>query len=681
MKGRNRTWNSSLALGLFFLNAALNASLFRAGELPYRESIEGGYASMSRLIAAHPNPWGWNPFQYCGLPTQFTYLPGLPYLTAAFAWALPNLAPEHLYRIVTVTLVCLGPVSVFLFVLYFTKDRWWALAAALGYTFWSPLYALVWQISNDRGITQAPWRVQVLIKYGEGPHIAGLTLLPLALVAVWAAAVGGKYRQILPAAAALALVTLTNWIAALALALCCFTMMLAACGASEATGFRTRRVLASACLGYLLACFWLTPSFVRTTAFNWPTDAYRYRLGSGEAYLLLGLIAGLVVLRLVFVRWPGETYACFLTLTLFAFSLIVLVYYWYGKDTIPESRRYALEFELFLFLGLSELLRRRQRSRHAALRWGVYVVVALLFWAGRGQARLYATEFHRKVAPAPKEQTIEYRLARWLADQKPAGRVFASGGLRFRLNSWFEIPQIGGTFESGLRNRIPVHFRYQSRTSIGSPPGRDGHDATLQLKAMGVEYVVVHGPASQEYYRDFKNPRKFDGLLEAVHRDGDNVVYRLPFTSLAHLVRPEELPEEPPVGGYLEYLNPYVAAIDDPSRPKLQTRWGETSELQIEGPFPEGMRVSVQVTHDPGWVAHQDGRRLSIEPDRLGFMVLDPDPAPAGRIEMKYSGTTEQRLMGALSALAWIGGVGALWIRRRAPAASSSWQRSPLHPG
>ena len=36
---------------------------------------------MARFITAHPNPWGWNPFQYCGLPTQFLYVPLLPYLT------------------------------------------------------------------------------------------------------------------------------------------------------------------------------------------------------------------------------------------------------------------------------------------------------------------------------------------------------------------------------------------------------------------------------------------------------------------------------------------------------------------------------------------------------------------------------------------------------------------------
>src|ERR1700676_4468261 len=64
--------NLAIAGGLFALNIGLNIPLFESGEMPYRDSIEGGYASMARFFSAHPNPWGWNPMQYCGLPAQFT---------------------------------------------------------------------------------------------------------------------------------------------------------------------------------------------------------------------------------------------------------------------------------------------------------------------------------------------------------------------------------------------------------------------------------------------------------------------------------------------------------------------------------------------------------------------------------------------------------------------------------
>src|SRR5712692_2648446 len=216
-----------LAAGLFALNVALIPPLFLPGEMPYRGSIEAGYVSMARFVAEHPNPWGWNPTQYCGLPTQFTYLPILPYLTGALIRLLPASDPGHLYRIVVATFACLGTGTLFLFVLYFTKSRWWALAAALGYTFLSPSYGLIEQIDTDRGFVPLPWRLHVLAKYGEGPHTAGLTLLPLAIAALWTAATGRKYWQLLLAAVALAAVTLTNWVAALALAFCFATLLLA----------------------------------------------------------------------------------------------------------------------------------------------------------------------------------------------------------------------------------------------------------------------------------------------------------------------------------------------------------------------------------------------------------------------------------------------------------------------
>src|SRR5215472_6910193 len=121
--------------GLFALNLALNIPLFQSGEMPYRGSIEGGYAAMARFFSAHPNPWGWNPTQYCGLPAQFTYLPGLPYLVATTHWLAPSIEIDHAYRIVAATFACLGPATLFLFAVYFTGSRWWALAAALAYTF------------------------------------------------------------------------------------------------------------------------------------------------------------------------------------------------------------------------------------------------------------------------------------------------------------------------------------------------------------------------------------------------------------------------------------------------------------------------------------------------------------------------------------------------------------------
>jgi hypothetical protein len=597
----------------------LNLPLFAPGEGPYRGSIEGGYAAMARFFSQHPNPWGWNPTQYCGLPSQFTYVPVMPYLAAGASWAVRSLPVEYIYRIVASTFACLGPASLFLFVLYFTRSRWWALSAAIVYTFFSPVYSLIHTIDLDRGSAYLPWRLQVLVKYGEGPHNAGLTLIPLALAAVWECGVGRGFRRVVAAAALLAVVALTNWVAALALAFCCLVLLATLAGSFPVTGFRARRVFAAAGLGYGLACFWLTPSFIRTIAFNWPEDGFGYRLNWPQIFLLFGMPLALLVARVLLARLlPGRYYLWFVTLSLAGFAWIVLWFDLRGMNTIPESRRYALEMEMFLTLAMVEWVRLASRALIAPFKYfAIYVAFAVFLSAwGQGQMRRYCIQGFAARQPVPRENTIEYRLAERLSALRPAGRVFVSGGLRFRLNSWFDIPQVGGGFESGLKNRTPLRLSDRIRA---------GEDPVRALETLGAEFVVVDGPHSREYYRDFKNPREFDGVLEAVWREEDDTIYRVPFSRLAG------------------------AGLD--------VSWHGAGDLWLEGPLPEAQSVSVKVNYDPGWRAEQDGRQIAIERDGLGFMLLRANASPMARIHLRYRGTLEQYSMGALSAIAWIVGL------------------------
>ncbi|MEP6536425.1 MAG: hypothetical protein ABJF23_13955, partial [Bryobacteraceae bacterium] len=114
--------NLLVALCVLVINLALNWPLFSSGESPYRQSIELGYAGISRFISQHPNPWGWDPFVYCGLPTQFLYLPAVPYEVGALHW-IWNAPHELIYRVLISALACAGPVSVFFLVFYFSRSR------------------------------------------------------------------------------------------------------------------------------------------------------------------------------------------------------------------------------------------------------------------------------------------------------------------------------------------------------------------------------------------------------------------------------------------------------------------------------------------------------------------------------------------------------------------------------
>jgi len=642
-----------LGLALFLMNVWLNWPLFMPGDLPFPGSIERGYVGMARFVAEQPNPWGWNPLPYCGLPTQFMYVPGLPYVSALFIRLLPHASPDTIYRIIVSLATCLGPVTLFLFAVYFTRSRKWAFATALAYSLISPSYALFPAVETDRGFAQLPWRIQVLAKYGEGPHNTALTMLPLALLALWRAAKGRTYKRIFAAAVLLAAIPLFNWVGAMGLAISSALLLIAAFGEID---FAAWRAFAAAGLAYLLACFWLTPSFVRTIAFNWPADSFAYQFHAAQAGLLLAVAAGVAAIRVLFRYFHGSFYFSLVTMGAWVFGFIATVFYVFGVDTIPESRRYAIEFELFAALAIVEALRLALRSANSTVRLCAIGSAGLMLLVGSPQLWAYLTQGWQVWMPHPTESTVEYRLADWIAAHPPEGRVFASGGLRFRLNSWFDLQQVGGPFETGLQNRIPVELAYRIRSSDKAD------ESKVMLLALGAQYVVVHGPKSREYYRDFRNPERLAGMPVA-YRVEDDTIYSPGAHPIAQLMHPIELPAADPRTN-AGALNSYAAAITDYRRPQLAVQWNGLSALSVSGPMPADAVVALQINADAGWRATQDGHPVPLTEDRLGFLVVHPTPAAASRIELRYVGTAEQRIFAVLSAAAWALALAALFLKR-----------------
>jgi hypothetical protein len=653
-------WLMAIAAGLLALSVLLNLALFFPGESPYRGSIEMGYAGMTRFIAEHPNPWGWNPLYYFGLPTQLMYPPLVHYVPAALTWITGG-SPLYSYKLVTSALACAGPVAVFFFVLYLTRSRRWALVSALSCLLLSPGYGFIRQMNLDRGYAYLPWRLHVLHQYGEGPHNVGLTLIPLALTALFATAKHGRFVSLFAAAVLSAAVALTNWIAALALGIMSALMLLAGWRAPDVSTFRPWRIAAAGMLAYLLGCFWLTPSYVGTTAFNWPVDARVHGGNTHRAALLGCLVVLLAIARWALGKTRANFYPTFLALGAVTFCWIVLGFYWYGENVLPEAHRYAPEMEFFLLLGVCECLRLAWTSGHRLARRAAVAAALILLAAGSRQVFHYFTQGWYRWSPVATEASAEYRIADWLLAHRPEGRVFASGGTRYRVAALTGLPQVTGTFESGLRNRSALHVAHQVRTGAWAQPGTEAEAGVLLLKASGVEYAVMHAEDSREFYRDVKQPEKFKSVLERVYSAGGDSIYRVPFSGYAHLALPEELPKWiHPLA-----LRPFIAGMEDAARGKLVTRWRGPGELEIEGSVRDGMLVSVIVNHDPGWEARQDGTPIVVEPSPTGLIVLKARPSTHSRIVLRYRGTKEQKAMAAVSAAAWLGCALMLLRRRR----------------
>ncbi len=657
--------NLTLGIGLILLSAlnlALYGPLFSPEERPYRGSIAQGYAGITRFIAEHPNPWGWNPQQYAGLPTQFTYPPLLPYAASTLHW-LTGMEPFPAWRYLVSTLACLGPVTLAFAFWYFTGSTWLSLLLGLAYSVCSPVYGLFTQIDGDRGLYYLPWRILVLIKYGEGPHVSGMTLLPLILVALRWGLARRDFFSLFIMALALAAAPLTNWLLAFGLTITVLVLLL-----SGQPGLF--RLLKAALLGYALSCFWLTPSYIFTTLFNWPKDAYGYRVEQNHWPLYAGLLATVSLAAFLFHRYQAPWFLRFPTLGMLTFLWIAGGFYLYNLDTIPESRRYILEFEFFFFLAIFAWFKIALDSKEGVDRFSAALVVFFLLLQSSSQI---SQSFKRKWSDwglRDSAQTLEYQLARWLHSPKPPGRVFVSGGLRFRLNARTPLHQVSGTFESGLRNRIAVNYFYQVRTDADSAPGEEAADALRQLTAIGAEYAVVHDPQSEEFYRDIKSPAKFHSLGPVVFAPTPHDrIHKLPFRSFAHLVRPDEFPRDI----YKNTLLPFHAALTDTSRPTLLVTEIHPGHWRISGPIPAGHEIAFSMNWDPGWRATQDGQPLTPRANALGLIALPAKDSPQSTIDHIYTHSPEQADFAALSALAWVASIG-LCIRSR------SWQASTSTP-
>ena len=640
-------------IGLLALNLYFYGPLFSPQQRPYKGSIAAGYAGITRFVSEHPNPWGWNPQQYAGQPTQFSYPPLLPYAASTLHW-LTGMEPFHAYRFIVGSLACLGPVTLAFAFYYFTGSVWLSLLLGFAYTTASPVYGLFEKIDGDRGLYYLPWRVLVLMKYGEGPHVSGLTLLPLILVTLRWGLGRRDWASLFAMAIALAVAPLINWLCAFGLTITVLLLIL-----SDPS--RIARLMGAGLLGYTLSSFWLTPEYIKITLFNWPKDAYGYQVDQNHWPLYGGLAFTLGLIAWLFHRYGAPFVVRFHTLAAATFLWIAGGFYLYGMDTIPESRRYVLEFELFLFLAAFSWIWLALRSKEAIDKVCAALVIVVLLYSGAGQIRKSIARSWDDWGIVDREQTLEYQLAKWLNDQQPMGRVFVSGGLRFRLNAWFPLHQVSGTFESGLRNRIAADYFYQVRTDSDSKSGEEVADALRELTAIGAQYAVVHDAGSEEYYRDIKTPAKFLSLGPVVFAPTPfDRIHKLPFRSYAHLVSPEEFPKD----RFKEALPRFGAALADESRPRLAVSEVSPSHWRIEGPVPAGRHVSFAMNWDPGWEARQDGQPIEVKATNIGLIDLVAKPSEKSQIDLVYSGTWQQKFFGLVSVLAWIVSIG-LCIRSR----------------
>lgn len=643
------------ALLLFAVNWYVAGKLAAIEYLHQMQSIEGAFIALSRFVAENWRDLSWFPWWYAGIPAQNAYFPLLPIMTATFA-GLTGSSPALGFHAVCAFLYCLGPVTLFWMALRLSRMPGPSFVAGLLYSLTSPSALLIPAIRQDLGGAWYAQRLHAMVFYGDGPFVCSLTLLPLAVICLDAALRRRLPLLYLLAAFSVAAVVLTNWIGGAVLAMAVVAYLL-----GMGTGSRLRRWRAAGGVGllaYALASPLMPPSTISTIQNNAHTIGGYYpptwlHLVYAAA---LGAAAGLLHLLFQKLRTPGHVRMS-LYFVLAAGS-VTLCAAWAGIVLLPQPVRYHLAMEMVLSLAVAFLLQPLWRRTPAPGRWVALLLILALSLSQAHNLRRYAGGLIR---PIDIRATTEYKTALWFDRNMSGGRVMAPGSVSFYMNAFTDTPQLGGGAEQGTpnwENRVALYVLYTGQNAGAS----DGEISVLWLKAFGVRAIAVGGPASGEHYKPFLNPRKFEGLLPEVYRDGDDYIYAVPSRtgSLAHVVRQGDLVRRAPIHGLdVGQVRRYVAALEDPALPIAAMTWTSRHSARIVTELRRDQFVSVQVTYHPGWRAEVAGARRRVFGDKIGLMAIEPQCEGRCTIDLIYDGGTEMKaakvasLAGLLVCLAW----------------------------
>lgn len=648
----SRLKTASLASALFLLNVYICHELFGIEYLRHMGSIEAAYIGISRYAMAHWRDLTWFPLWYDGIPYQNTY-PPLLHLCVALIATLRGISPALAYHWTTALAYCLGPIALFALALRLTQSRWAAFLAGAFYSTTSISAWLILPVRADLGGPLYPRRLQALVYYGEGPHVSALTLLPLAILFLDLALNRSTPRrrapQFLLATVAMAAVVVTNWLAAFALALMVVAYMVAKLEPKRwQRDFLWLALIAAA--AYCLASPWIPPSTIAVTQFNAKSIGGDYS-SAYAALPLWGVVTALSVVALKFLTRRLGVAVEFAILFTFLTALPTLGYEWFHVSIIPQPSRYHLEMEMGFALLFGFLAHAAFRNRPQWIASLAILVMVLAMVQPVRRYRNYARNFLLRTIDITT--TSEWKNAQWLNQHWTGERVMLPGSDSFWLTAFSNTPELTGGFDQGRTDPVIPIVLY-GVTSSEAMGQHDAEYSVLWLKALGVQAVGVSGPASTEVYKDFRNPKKFDGVLKPLWRDGGDVIYRVgsPHASLARIVPRWAVVKRAPINALdVEEAMRYVAALDDPAMPRADFEWTTTHSAHITTNLQADQSVSIQIAFHPGWHAVMNDRVIPIRRDGLGLMVLDPQAAGHAVIDITYDGGMEMRIAHWLCAL------------------------------
>jgi hypothetical protein len=503
LRARDALLLAAYAAILLWINFYIARDFF-SGRTAHMNSMHGFWAAMAQRGAGvwlHPSWW---PYWDCGIPFEAAYAPLVPALTAAWA-ALFHTSFDMAFSSVTGLVYIFGPLALFAMAWGLTRTPGISFSAALIYALTSPTQWVSPDGAFNASHIRDARRLFLIALWDDTPHVTALALLPLAVLFLVFSVERRRWRYYAAAAVTIALMAMASAFGPVMTGMAAVAIIVS----SDPAEWK-RRALLIAGIGawaYAIAIAFVPPSVLlaihESTVMS---DQERWTVSSLTA--LSAALLGLATLRHLLLRYrAGARTAFFVSFAWIAGSVPLTADYLGGR-LMPQADRYKFEFELTLTLvaavGGWALIRRFP----TAIR-----VCAILLLVSLAAEQIADHRKREKEYTFPQDvtATVEYRAAKWTAQNLPGVRVFFPGSLAQWANDFTDIPQFTGgswsmaTNQSQQRADAAIAF-------AGRPVDQDLRISLVWLKAYGAGAIAVAAPDSGEYWKPYSDPGKFDGL-------------------------------------------------------------------------------------------------------------------------------------------------------------------------
>ncbi len=631
-------------LVLVWINTYIARDLFFSSST-HMGSMHGFWTAMAARAGDSWFHANWWPYWELGIPFEFTYQPLVPGV-AALVSALRNCPAGIGYQSVTGLCYILGPLTLFFAAWRLTGKSGLSFTAALIYSLTSVTQIVAPDGNFEFKNLLDARRLYVMAVWDDTPHMAALVFLPLVMLFLARSIQTRKPVYYALTAASIAGAALASAFGPVSVVLAAVSML----ATIDNRNWRRNLMLTVAlgAWGWAIAAPFLSPSFIAVIREANAAQNGGWTVGSltAVAFTLLGC----AILCHYLPRITADSSMRFFALFAWVVSSIPIAEMMLRVHFLPQPERYKLEMELALpvvaAFGLGSLFRRMPGAIRLAAAF-------LLFTLAVQQVAAFRKAEKGDTIPTDVRGTVEYRAATWSQQHFPQLRFFMPGSIAQWTNTFTDIQQFTG--ESFTLATNQVQQRADTAIAFGSADPKELAQALAWLKVYGVGVVTVAGKDSEEYWKAFPFPKKFDGILPAIWSEGGVTMYRVPLRefTLAHVVAESALVRrQPRAPDDTKEVERFAAALDDPSLPGTAFDWEGRNRIRIRSTVLPGQVLTIQEGFHPGWHATVSGKPAKLYKDGLGLMWLRPDCRGDCQVTLDYDGGWELRICRWLSWLA-----------------------------